>query len=608
MRPIDSTARSVRDLLGGKKYSIDYYQREYRWDAKQVHELIDDLSDMFLEEYEPGLPRAKVAEFRHYFLGSIIISKRETESFIVDGQQRLTSLTLLLILLRSLQRDRGDKVNLDELIFSERYGRKTFNLSVDERASCMEALFEGEPYDPSEQSESVQNLHDRYQDMMSYFPEELREEVLPYFTDWLIDNVHLVEIIAYTDDEAYTIFETMNDRGLSLSPTEMLKGYLLANMEEDHRVRANELWRSRVLELRTGRDDYGSDFFKTWLRSQYAEKIRERRKGASAEDFERIGTEFHRWLRNKREDIGLEQPFDFFRFVQRDFDFYSRQYLRIRKAQASIVGGLEHIYYNAGHGFTLQDLLLLSPLEIEDSEQTIMLKMRIVAQFVDILIAWRIWNFRSIAYSTMQYAMFLVMREIRGAAPEVLANSLHRRLSRETETFRSNGRLSVHQQNRYALHRILARMTDYVEKESGQPSRYSEYVANGRLRYEVEHIWANRPERHEDEFSHQSDFGERRNRIGGLLLLPKSFNASYGDLPYEEKLPHYNSQNLLARSLHPQTYEHNPGFRSFMQKSGLPFRPHEQFKRADLDERSKLYEKIAERMWNPENLLREIEA
>jgi len=200
------------------------------------------------------------------------------------------------------------------------------------------------------------------------------------------------------------------------------------------------------------------------------------------------------------------------------------------------------------------------------------------------------------------------MREIRGAAPEVLANSLHRRLSRETETFRSNGRLSVHQQNRYALHRILARMTDYVEKESGQPSRYSEYVANGRLRYEVEHIWANRPERHEDEFSHQSDFGERRNRIGGLLLLPKSFNASYGDLPYEEKLPHYNSQNLLARSLHPQTYEHNPGFRSFMQKSGLPFRPHEQFKRADLDERSKLYEKIAERMWNPENLLREIEA
>ena len=49
--------------------------------------------------------------------------------------------------------------------------------------------------------------------------------------------------------------------------------------------------------------------------------------------------------------------------------------------------------------------------------------------------------------------------------------------------------------------------------------------------------------------SHPADFAEHRNRIGGLLLLPKAFNASFGDLAYENKLPHYNSQNLLARSL-----------------------------------------------------------
>jgi uncharacterized protein with ParB-like and HNH nuclease domain len=42
----------------------------------------------------------------------------------------------------------------------------------------------------------------------------------------------LVEITAYSDEDAYTIFETMNDRGLSLSPTDMLKGFLLANIED----------------------------------------------------------------------------------------------------------------------------------------------------------------------------------------------------------------------------------------------------------------------------------------------------------------------------------------------------------------------------------------
>lgn len=133
----------------------------------------------------------------------------------------------------------------------------------------------------------------------------------------------------------------------------------------------------------------------------------------------------------------------------------------------------------------------------------------------------------------------------------------------------------MHQQNRFALHRILARLTDYVETQSGQPSRYLDFVSEGRTRYEVEHIWANHPERHTAEFGHHADFADHRNRIGGLLLLPKSFNASYGDLTYADKRPHYNAQNLLARSLDPQCYDHNPGFLRFKEQSGLPFVAHE---------------------------------
>ena len=85
-------------------------------------------------------------------------------------------------------------MSVDDLIFSERYGQKTFNLAVDERARCMEALYDDKPFDTSDQSESVQNLHERYQDIESQFPADLREQTLPYFVDWLIDNVHLVEI------------------------------------------------------------------------------------------------------------------------------------------------------------------------------------------------------------------------------------------------------------------------------------------------------------------------------------------------------------------------------------------------------------------------------
>ena len=158
------------------------------------------------------------------------------------------------------------------------------------------------------------------------------------------------------------------------------------------------------------------------------------------------------------------------------------------------------------------------------------------------------------------------------------------------------------------IHRLLARMTDYVEVNSGRPSRYQEYVQrNGKNGYEVEHIWANHPQRHKDEFSHPTDFHEYRNRIGGLLLLPKSFNASYSDAPYHRKRDQYLKHNLLALSLHEKAYESDPGFKKFLKNSKLPFKAHPEFKKADLDARQELYRSLAEQIWAPENLLKEVE-
>mgnify|MGYP000849207662 FL=1 len=609
MREIQGEARTVNQLLRGVKYSVDYYQREYKWKSKQVMELVKDLTSQFLEDYQPEHERRRVEEYSHYFLGSIIISNKDGTSYIVDGQQRLTSLTLLLIYLRNLQQelDLPDKVNIDDLIFSERYGEKSFNLQIEERTSCMRELFRGDAIDDNNGSESVRNLVARYSDIEQEFPDELRGPALPYFMDWLVENVHLVKITAYSDEDAYTIFETMNDRGLSLTATEMLKGYLLTNITDpEKRDAANEVWKSRIAELNAMGKDVEADSFKAWFRSQYSTKIRVRKKGAKPEDFDRMGTEFHRWVRDSSEAIGLIEGNDFFRFIQSDFEFYSRQYMRIVRASETVTPGLEHIRYNADHGFTLQNMLLLAPLCPGDDDAVVCLKLALAARFVDILITWRIWNFRSIAYSTMQYSMFLAMREIRGLEPCDLARRLHSILLGESDTFTSSSRLRVHQQNRYYLHRMLARITDYVETQSGNESRYHAYVVDsGRNRFEVEHIWANVFSRHTDEFSHSADFAEYRNRIGGLLILPKQFNSSYGALAYEDKLEHYNTQNLLARSLHPLCYEHNPGFLSFVRRSELPFRPHEHFKKADIEERGELYRMIAERIWNPDDLLRE---
>lgn len=610
MREIRGDAKNLRSLLGGAKFAVDYYQREYRWATKQVAELIDDLTEKFYDSYEVRHERRDVEHYGHYFLGSIIISDKEGRKFIIDGQQRLTTLSLLLIHIYRLLEEDTQKSQIAELIFSTKFGRRSFNIDVEERAECMDALFRGTTFDSSGQPESVKNIVKRFQDVTELFPDDLDGNALPYFTDWLIENVHMVEITAYSDADAYTIFETMNDRGLSLTPTDMLKGYILANIDEpERRNSANQLWRKRVTELQAIGKEEDADAIKAWLRSQHASNIRERKPGATPRDFDLIGTEFHRWVRDHEKALGLSSSNDFALFIEEDFNFFSHWYTRLRSAATTLTNWLESVFYCAQNNFTLQYPVLLSPLRREDSDEIIVRKLRIVSAYLDILLTRRVWNFRSITYSTMQYAMFVIMRDIRGKDVSTLANMLTERLTREEENFSTIDRFRLHGTNGRLVRNILARLTDYVGTSSGRPSRYQEYtLRGGKDGHEIEHIWSNQPELYRDEFEHHLDFEEYRNRIGGLLLLPRSFNASFGDLPYEKKRIHYLKQNLLAQSLHERAYERDPRFAEFIKSKNLSFRSHPHFKKEDLDARHQLYTQLAEQIWNPDRLAQEAES
>ncbi len=281
-RDIDGKGRTLWELFDNRRYAIDTYQREYKWQTKQLVELIDDLCGKFLEHFEPGQERDAVAKYGHYFLGSIILSQKKGQSYIIDGQQRLTTLTLLMIYLHHRQHELPDedRVNVSHLILSKKFGKKSYNIDVPERAPCLDKLYSGELYKPTiKDPEAVRNMVARYKEIEENFPQEINDQVLPYFLDWLLNNVHVVEITAYSDDDAYTIFETMNDRGLSLAPLDMLKSFLIANVtDEAERDRINGIWKETTNRLLEIDKEEPADAVKAWLRSQYADTIRERKK------------------------------------------------------------------------------------------------------------------------------------------------------------------------------------------------------------------------------------------------------------------------------------------------------------------------------------------
>ncbi|MCE9653556.1 MAG: DUF262 domain-containing protein [Nitrosarchaeum sp.] len=601
---VKADAKTVREILDKNKYEIDVFQREYAWERKQIEQLLADLEFKFLSDYDESDERKNVQNYSKYYLGSIIISLKDNKRSIIDGQQRLTSITLLLMYLNNLQKSQNEKVQINDLIFSEKYSEKSYNLQIPDRKDCIDAIYNNQEYEITGKSESVKNIVERYNDIEELFPQEIKGKALPYFIDWLIDNVMFVEIKTYSDEDAYTIFETMNDRGLNLTPTDMLKGYLLSNVESpEKKIALNELWKNRMADLHDIDKEKDLEFFKSWLRAKYAETIRPGKKGAENEDFEKISTRFHSWVRDNKNLLGLNGPSSFYDFIKIQFDFYSKLHLKIYEASMNLQKGLEHVFYVESRGFPVSfyNPLIMSPIKVTDDAKTIDKKIALVARFLETFIVYRSVNYRTLGSSSIRYTMFSLIKEIRNKDIQELVKILKEKIIGFEENLDGVMNFRLHQQNKRLVQFILARITNHIESKCGVQSDFKDYISREiKKPYEIEHIWANKFAEHREEFNQEHEFEDFRNKLGALILIPEGFNQSYGDLPYEDKLSHYFGQNLLAKTLSNQCYENNPTFMKYKNESKIPFKPYEHFKKQDIIERQKLYQKICEEIWSLE--------
>ena len=167
----------------------------------------------------------------------------------------------------------------------------------------------------------------------------------------------------------------------------------------------------------------------------------------------------------------------------------------------------------------------------------------------------------------------------------------------------------LHGQNYRFVKFLLARITVFIEQISGMQTNFVQYYEPSKGKpFEVEHIWANKYERHQGAFADKRSFEDYRNRVGGLILLPNGTNQSFRDMFVYEKIPHYLKENLLAQSLNEDTYKNNPNFTNAKNSYKLSFQPYniealknsenkELFSKEYIDQRQKLYLEISEQIW-----------
>lgn len=251
-----------------KVFSDDYvfripdYQRPYSWTTDQARELIEDL--LAYVEANAG----PVAEMPPYFLGSIVLIKGDSpDADVVDGQQRLTTLTLLLSAVRA-----NVKNELRSQITKRLYEQgdtfagteDRFRLTLRERDAEFFQRFvqrDGGYGDLLTQEEELTDSRRNLRDNARLFQqrlEDMDESARISLAQFILQRCYLVVVSTPDENSAYRIFSVLNSRGLDLSATDILKAKIIGAIPENARDSYTQKWEDAEEDL--GRDDFNTLF------------------------------------------------------------------------------------------------------------------------------------------------------------------------------------------------------------------------------------------------------------------------------------------------------------------------------------------------------------
>ena len=261
METIKAAEKALKDVFCDHYvFRIPPYQRPYSWTTEQAGELLDDLIWAAGDDAAAARPP--------YFLGSIVVIKdpNHPEADVVDGQQRLTTLTILMSVLRELAASETERANID--VFLRQKGNALLGnkdiprLTVRQRDSefFRKCIQEGEAGSVLEAPDTdarklMIGNRDFYRDKLAQMTPEDRNQLLPF----AIQRCYLVVVEASDRASAYRIFSVMNDRGLDLTATDILKSEIIGTIAGEEKQDAyNEKW--EALEDGLGRKAFGDLF------------------------------------------------------------------------------------------------------------------------------------------------------------------------------------------------------------------------------------------------------------------------------------------------------------------------------------------------------------
>ncbi len=573
-------------------YSVPDFQREYVWEREQVERLLQDLYDVFYDE------DGRILSGPEYFLGSVVSCKGDDGTYqLIDGQQRMTTLYLILCVIRDMLEKSGaasSKV-LDSQIADAATDPRTYEeverfrvtLQYEDSEGVLDKIAAGGTSlkaIPGKTS-SVRNILSAYQDILEFLttnldtdPKRLRE-----FHGVLTTRVKLIRIVTPTIANALKVFETINDRGVGLNAMDLLKNLLFMRTASKDYPRLKERWK-KLVDTLDGCGEKPLRFLRYYIMAHheidYHKGIRE--------------DEIYDWFVKNAAACGIDDnPLGFAdRLIEcakthsnflesKDKNGQENRYLR----NIALLGG----------ALRQQHILLLSgrhlPADLFDK----------LCRSIENLFFCYIITREPTKVFERNFARWAA--ELRNVNDEkgldafiekYFVQDMKTRADRFDFAFRE---LTQDHLQQYRIRYILAKLTQYIEEQAwGNPAhgRLDLYITN---KVEIEHILPANPRPDvRAAFDRPNEYGDYIGRLGNLTLLEKTINCSVSNGLFSEKVPGYRQSSfLLTKSLAEKPHV---GVNTRLNRAVAELTPFDKWDSASILKRQEMLTGLARKVWD----------
>jgi hypothetical protein len=596
MIDVNPARENLDTVFGTLIYHIDFYQRQYKWSNEPVQRLLDDVFYKFDQEFakhkDSDIPLERlIDDYAWYYLNTYVTNQVDGKVFIVDGQQRLTTLSLIILKLVRMAEAFDSELGiwLRGKLAGQSGFKSTYRMSHEGQKEVMDHLLKSdEPLDETTYSSvTSQNLIANYRLIGQTLDAKLKDKHrFESFTFYCLRRLVLINLDVKQTDVPM-VFELLGQ----------------VDKRELDELCLNELWEGHVGAINALKTDEIDSFFTYYLKAKYAN---------TRGEGEKFDKDYHRVMFTPELDKHLHldhSPKHVKAFLQKEFKYYTSLYKRMYGYYQNEALDYRHVYFNNLTDMNTQFMLVLSSCTVDDSEESE--KIATIAREVDRLFCLLQLQ-RSYNSNGFNRVVYAISSEIREKPANVIRKVFDQHLLELlTEAKGANAQeplnyglfkeTGIELEKRFKRY-FFARIEMFIAENTSQNMRQNIYdlVLNtgSKNGFHVEHILAENDDNRAVFNNDEELFERERNRLGGLLLLKGKDNQSSNNEKYAKKLKTYAGTLYWNETLLENTYVKKKDFKTMMEQFKLSFRHMPTFGPKEVEERHRLLFEMANIIWN----------